>query len=126
MHPSVSSGEGGTKKEAEHGLPAGYELLRTENEAIAECIYLRSFYLQTLRVKHRRVVAFARPNELWLEPLPAGLEPMPFASENADAAFFWRTLDEQMIEAPASSVGRLPNGSFYLTDLRCISAGFEE
>ena len=114
-----------TKEEAAHGIPAGYELLRTENEAEAECIYLRSFYLQTLRIKHRRVVAFARPNELWLEPLPAGLEPMPFASDNADAAFFWRTLDEQMIEAPADCALRLPDGTFYLTDLTRLYTGFE-
>ena len=114
-----------TKEDAAHGMPAGYELLRMENEAMAECIYLRSFYLQTLRVKHRRVVAFARPNELWLEPLPAGLEPMPFASDDADAAFFWRTLDEQMVEAPADCALRLPDGTFYLTDLTRLYTGFE-
>lgn len=114
-----------TKEDAAHGMPAGYELLRMENEAMAECIYLRSFYLQMLRVKHRRVVAFARPNELWLEPLPAGLEPMPFASDDADAAFFWRTLDEQMVEAPADCALRLPDGTFYLTDLTRLYTGFE-
>jgi len=96
-----------------------------ENEEEAEAIYLRSIYLQTLRVRHRRVVAFARPDEIWLEPLPAGFDGS-IPNDDPDLAFFWRTLDEQMIEAPASSVGRLPNGSFYLTDLRCISAGFEE
>ena len=115
-----------TKEDAAHGVPAGYELLRTEDEGEAECIYLRSIYLQTLRVRHRRVVAFARPNELWLDPLPAGLGAMPSAADNADAAFFWRTLDEQMIEAPADCALRLPDGSFYVTDLTRLCAGFEE
>lgn len=114
-----------TKEDAANGMPAGYELLRVDNEAEAETIYLRSIYLQTLRVRHRRVAAFARPNELWLEPLPAGFEGS-FPHNDPEAAFFWRTLDEQMIEAPASSVGRLPDGSFYLTDLTQIRAGFEE
>jgi hypothetical protein len=114
-----------TKEDIANGMPAGYELLRVENEEEAEAIYLRSIYLQTLRVRHRRVVAFARPDEIWLEPLPAGFDGS-IPNDDPDLAFFWRTLDEQMIEAPASSVGRLPNGSFYLTDLRCISAGFEE
>ena len=115
-----------SKEDAAHGMPAGYELLRTEDESEAECLYLRSIYLQILRVRHRRVAAFARPDELWLEPLPAGLESMPPASGNTDATFFWRGLDEAMIEAPASSAMRLADGSFYLTDLTCVSAGFEE
>ena len=114
------------KEDILHGLPAGYERLRIKDEADAERIYLRSIYLHILRIKHRRVVAFERPGELWLEPLPAGLEPMPLARDNADAAFFWRTLDEQMIEAPADCVLRLPDGSFYVTDLTRISTGFEE
>ena len=113
------------KEDAAQRMPDGCELLRAADEDEAERIYLRSFYLHILRVKHRRVVAFARPNELWLEPLPAGLEPMPFASDNADAAFFWRTLDEQMIEAPADCALRLPDGSFYLTDLTRLFTGFE-
>ena len=113
-----------TKEDIANGMPAGYELLRVGNEAEAEAIYLRSIYLQTLRVRHRRVVAFARPNELWLEPLPADLDGS-FSSDDPDVAFFWRTLDEQMIETPASNVVRLPNGAFYLTDLRQLYAGFE-
>ena len=113
-----------TKEDIANGMPAGYERLRVENEAEAEAIYLRSIYLQTLRVRHRRVAAFARPNELWLEPLPAALEES-LPKDDPDVAFFWRTLDEEMIEAPASSVGRLPNGSFYLTDLMQVRAGFE-
>jgi hypothetical protein len=114
-----------SKEDAVRGLPAGFERLRVEDESEAECIYLRSIYLQALRVRHRRVAVFARPDELWLEPLPAGLEPMPFASDNADAAFFWRTLDEQMIEAPADCALRMPDGSFYLTDLTRLYTGFE-
>ncbi len=113
------------KEAAANGIPAGYEILRTEDEGEAELIYLRSMYLQMLRVKHRRVAAFARPNELWLEPLPAGLEPMPPAIDDADAAFFWRTLDEMLIELPAASAMRLPDGSFYLTDLTHMYTGFE-
>ncbi len=115
-----------TQEEAAHGMPAGYELLSTESEAEAECICLRSFYLQTLRIKHRRVAAFVRPNELWLEPLPDGLGAIPPALDDADTAFFWHTLDEQMIEAPADCAMRLPDGSFYLTDLTRLSTGFEE
>lgn len=114
-----------TNEAISNGMPAGYELLRAEDEAEAERIYLRSIYLQTLRVKHRRVAAFVRPNELWLEPVPAGLVES-FSNDDPDTAFFWRTMDEQLIEAPASSVGRLPNGSFYLTDLTRITAGFED
>ncbi len=114
-----------SKEDVANGMPAGYELLRAENEAEAEAIYLRSIYLQTLRVGHRRVAAFARPDELWLEPLPAGLD-SSIPKDDPDLAFFWRTLDEQMIETPASSVGRLPNGSFYLTDLTQLYAGFED
>ena len=110
---------------AAHGLPAGYELLRAKNEAEAERIYLRSFYLHMLRVRHRRVAAFARPDELWLEPLPAGLEDVSSGANDADAAFFRRTLDEQLIEAPADCVKRLPDGSFHLTDLTRLSCGFE-
>lgn len=113
------------KEDIANGMPAGYERLRVENEAEAETIYLRSIYLQTLRVSHRRVVAFARPNELWLEPLPPDLDGS-LSHDDPEVVFFWRTLDEQMIEAPASSVGRLPNGAFYLTDLTQIRAGFEE
>ena len=51
---------------------------------------------------------------------------MPHARDNADAAFFWRTLDEAMIETPADCALRLPDGSFYVTDLTRLSAGFEE
>ena len=114
-----------TKEETEKGLPAGYERLITGSEAEAECLYLRSVYLQLLRVKHRRVVAFARPNEIWLEPLPDGLSGS-FSTNGPDVTFFWRTMDELLIETPASNVGRLPDGSFYLTDLTRINAGFEE
>ena len=113
-----------TKEEAGKGLPDGYERILTGNEAEAECLYLRSIYLQSLRVRHRRIVAFVRPNELWLEPLPAGLSGS-FTIDDPDVAFFWHTMDEQMIEMPASSVGRLPDGSFYLTDLRASYTGFE-
>lgn len=114
------------KEDVLHGLPAAYECLHAENEAEAERLYLCSYYLRMLRVKHRRVAAFARPDMLWLEPLPAGLEDVSPNADDPDAAFFWRTMDEQMIEAPASSVGRLPDGSFYLTDLTQVHAGFEE
>ncbi len=113
------------KDDVAGGMPAGYELIRTKDEMEAETIYLRSIYLQMLKARHRRVVAFARPNELWLEPLPRDLAGS-FSSDDPDVAFFWRTMDEEMIEAPASSVGRLPNGAFYLTDLTCVSTGFEE
>jgi len=115
-----------TKDDVTHGMPAGYELFRTHDEAEAERIYLRSIYLQTLRVKHRRVAAFVRPDELWFEPMPDGLEEVSTASDDADAAFFRRTLDEQMIETPADSIRRLPDGAFYLTDLTRLTAGFEE
>ncbi|MBQ7730883.1 MAG: hypothetical protein IJT68_03480 [Lentisphaeria bacterium] len=114
-----------TKDAAAHGLPAGHELFRAKDEAEAETLYLRSIYLQTLRIKHRRIVAFARPDELWLEPLPAGLEAVPSAPDDADTAFFRRTLEEQMIEAPADAIRRLPDGSFYLTGLTRLKTGFE-
>ena len=113
------------KEDAARGLPPGYELLRAKDEAEAERIYLRSYYLHMLRIRHRRVAAFLRPNELWLEPLPAGLPSAPPALDDADAAFFRRTLDEAMIEAPAESIRRLPDGTFYVTDLTRLYTGFE-
>lgn len=113
-----------SKEDVARGLPAGFERLRLDDEAEAERIYLRSIYLQSLRVRHRRVAAFARPNEIWLEPLPVGCETIS-ASDDADMAFFWHTMDEQMIETPANGVCRLDDGSFYLSDLTRICAGFE-
>ena len=74
---------------------------------------------------HRRVAVFARPDEIRLEPLPAGLPSAPPALDEADAAFFRRTLDEAMIEAPAESIRRLPDGTFYVTDLTRLYTGFE-
>ena len=112
------------QEDAAHGMPAGYELLCAKNQAEAELFYLRSVYLQTLRIKHRRVAVFARPDELWLEPLPDGLETVSIPND-ADAAFFHRTLDEQMIDAPEDSIRRQQDGSFYLTDLTRLHTGFE-
>lgn len=114
-----------TKEDVRDGMPAGYERFKAKDEAEAKCFYLRSIYLQILRIKHRRVVAFARPDELWLEPLPAGLESVSPAPDDADAAFFRRTLDEQLIEVPEDSIRRLPDGSFYLADLTRMYTGFE-
>lgn len=106
-------------------LPAGYESFHAGNEAAAETLFLRSMYLQILRIRHRRVAAFIRPDELLLEPLPVGLEPMPPAPDDPDTAFSRRTLEELEIEGAADSVRRLPNGTFYLPDLTRLHTGFE-
>ena len=57
--------------------------------------------------------------------MPAGLKSMAPVQNDPDAAFFWRTMDEQMIETPGSGVMRTPDGAFYLTDLTQIYTGFE-
>jgi hypothetical protein len=108
------------------GIPSGYEEYRAKDESEAETLFLRSLYLQSLQIRHRRIAAFLRPNVLWFEPLPDGLETMPSAPDNPDAAFWLRTLDEAMIEAPADAVCRQPGGFLYLRDLRKLHAGFEE
>ena len=107
------------------GIPSGFEEYHAKDEAEAETLFLRSLYLQILRVRHRRVAAFLRPNILWFEPLPDGLDPMPPAPVNPEAAFWIRSLDEQMIDAPADTVCR-QDGFLYLTDITKISTGFEE
>ena len=104
--------------------PAGYEVLRMKEET-ARRMFLRSLYLQTLRIRHRRVAAFVEPDEIWLEPLPEGLLPAPPAPDDPDLAFFLRTMEEQMMNAPRESVCRLPGGSFYLRDLTGVYTGFE-
>ena len=107
------------------GMPSEFEEYHAKDEAEAETLFLRSLYLQILRVRHRRVAAFLRPNILWFEPLPAGLEPMPPAPGDANTAFDLRSLDEQMIEAPADAVCRLPEGFLYLRDIKGLFTGFE-
>ena len=109
------------------GIPAGYErfvfryplMIPDADEAsahAAERIFLTSMCLQILRVRHRRVVAFIRPNELWLEPMPEGLVPaFPDPENDPERDFFLRTLSEMMIDVKrAEDVKRLPDGSFYL------------
>ena len=108
------------------GIPSGYEEFRAKDESEAETLFLRSIYLQHLQIRHRRIAAYVRPDILWLEPLPAGLESMPPAPDDADAAFWLRTLNEAMIEAPADAVCRQPGGFLYLRDLRKLHVGFEE
>ena len=109
------------------GLPAGYERFfykysvpvelpepETELEAeLAERLFLTSMCLQILRVRHRRVAAFIRPNELWLEPLPDGLAPV---EENAPGLdFYTKELHTMGIEVRRlADLRRLPDGSFYL------------
>lgn len=100
------------------GLPAGYERFffepKDELEAeLAERLFLTSMCLQILRVKHRRVAAFIRPNELWLEPLPDGLAPV---EENAPGLdFYTKELHAMGIEVRRmKDLRRLPDGSFYL------------
>ncbi|MBO7088802.1 MAG: hypothetical protein J6W70_02760, partial [Lentisphaeria bacterium] len=86
------------------------------NAWAAEDIFLTSMCLQILRVRHRRVVAFIRPNELWLEPMPDGLAPaFPAPEDDTELKFFLRTLREMMIDVERQEdVRRLPNGFFYL------------
>ena len=58
-------------------------------------------------------------------PLPAGLESVPATPDDADAAFFRRTLEEQLIEVPDDNIRRLPDGSFYLADVTHMYTGAE-
>ena len=107
------------------GIPSGYEEYRAKDKSEAETLFLRSMYLQSLQIRHRRIAAFLRPNVLWFEPLPDGLEPMPPAPGDPDAAFCLRTLEEQLIEAPAEAVCRLPGGFLYVRDIKGLVTGFE-
>jgi len=86
------------------------------NEKAAEDIFLTSMCLQILRVRHRRVVAFIRPNELWLEPMPEGLAPaFPAPDGDKELKFFLRTLKEMMIDVERQEdVRKLPDGFHYL------------
>ena len=112
-----------------NGIPPGYERFVFQfppqmqipdadeaNALAAESIFLTSICLQILRVRHRRVVAFIRPNELWLEPMPEGLAPaFPAADSDKELDFFLRTLKEMMIDVERQEdVRRLPNGFYYL------------
>lgn len=106
------------------GMPFGFEEYRAKDENEAETLFLRSLYLQILRVRHRRVAAFLRPNILWFEPLPVGLETMPPAPDDPEAAFARRTLEEQMIDAPADAIYR-QDGFLYIRDIRGLVTGFE-
>lgn len=115
-----------TPEDIKDGIPAGYERLRAADETIAETLFLRSMYLQILRVRHRRIAAFVRPDELWLEPLPDALFPAcPAPDGDPELDFFLRTLDKMMIEAPRESVRRRPDGFFYLRELSGLETGFE-
>ena len=118
-----------TADDIANGIPAGYERFVFQypspmripdadeaNAQAAEDIFLTSMCLQILRVRHRRVAAFIRPNELWLEPMPDGLEPaFPAPEDDTELKFFLRTLSEMMIDVERQEdVQRLPNGFFYL------------
>ena len=115
------------KEDVANGIPAGYKrfFFRSPDEVktpepkaeldaeFAEGLFLTSMCMQILRVKHRRVAAFIRPNELWLEPLPDELAP---AEENDPGLeFYSKTLHALGIEVRRlEDVRRLPDGSFYL------------
>ncbi len=117
-----------TADDIRDGIPAGYErfvfqippMIRIPegftNEKAAESIFLTSMCLQILRVRHRRVVAFIRPNELWLEPMPDGLAPaFPAPEDDTELKFYLRTLREMMIDVESQEdVRKLPNGFYYL------------
>ena len=111
------------------GIPAGYERFVFQfppqmrlpdadeaNAYAAEDIFLTSMCLQILRVRHRRVAAFIRPNELWLEPMPDGLAPaFPAPEDDTELKFFLRTLNEMMIDVERQEdVRKQPDGFFYL------------
>jgi len=116
-----------TKEDVANGLPAGYERFfykfsvpgelpepKEELEAeLAERLFLTSMCLQILRVKHRRIAAFIRPNELWLEPMPDGLATV---EDNAPGLeFYTKELHAMGIEVRRlKDLRRLPDGSFYL------------
>lgn len=117
-----------TAEDVAHGIPAGYERFVFQfppqipvpdgltNEKAAEDLFLTSMCLQILRVRHRRVAAFIRPNELWLEPMPDGLAPaFPAPEDDTELKFFLRTLKEMMIDVELQEdVRRLPGGFYYL------------
>ncbi|MBR6240807.1 MAG: hypothetical protein IKQ82_05065 [Lentisphaeria bacterium] len=118
------------KEDVANGLPAGYErfvfkLPETAQSAgpgekveaeCAEKLFLTSMCLQILRVKHRRIVAFIRPNELWLEPMPDGLAPaFPGPENDPERDFFLKALDVMgIVVEHKEDVRCLPDGSFYL------------
>ena len=118
------------KEDVANGIPAGYEqfLFQVPSSASssdqkekvdAECaekLFLTSMCLQILRVKHRRIVAFVRPNELWLEPLADGLvQAFPAPENDPERDFFLKALDVMgIVVEHKEDVRRLPDGSFYL------------
>ena len=109
------------------GIPAGFEPVRPGNGQIAETLFLNSMCLQILRVRHRRIAAFVRPDEFWLEPMPDGLVPaFPEPENDPEFDFFLRTLDAMKIEVRREDVRRLPDGSFYLPDLNVVGVGLGE
>ena len=119
-----------TKEAVANGLPSGYERFLFESPRSAktgvpkekadadgaEKLFLTSVCLQILRVKHRRIAAFIRPNELWLEPMPDGLVPaFPEPENDPERDFFLKALDVMGIKGyRGEDVRRLPDGSFYL------------
>ena len=116
-----------TPEDVKDGIPAGYELVRTESGRAAETLFLTSMCLQILRVRHRRVAAFVRPDKLWLEPAPEGVvPPLPTPNDDPERDFFLRTLDAMMVEARREDVCRLPDGAFYLRDLAGVDVGLGE
>jgi len=116
-----------TKDDIANGIPEGYERFHAKSEDAAETLFLRSLYLQILRIRHRRVAAFVRPDELWLEPLPeSALPACPAPGNDPELDFFLRTLDEMKIETPRENVCRLPGDFFLLRDLNAIRTEIEE
>lgn len=118
-----------TADDIRDGIPAGYERFVFQyppqmripdadeaNAQATERIFLTSMCLQILRVRHRRVAAFVRPNELWLEPMPDGLAPaFPAPEDDRELKFFLSTLQKMMIDVERQEdVRRLPNGFYYL------------
>ena len=93
-----------------------YEL-REYSEKQAECLFLRSIFLQLCLVPHRKVAAWESPGKIYFEPMP---ELNTTSNSSSGIEFFAQTLAEQEIVVNRNSIAQGKNGKFLLTELEDI------
>ena len=93
-----------------------YEL-REYSEEQAECLFLRSLFLQLCLVPHRKVAAWESPGKIYFEPMP---ELNTTSNSSSGIEFFAQTLAEQEIVVNRNSIAQGKNGKFLLTELEDI------
>lgn len=93
-----------------------YEL-REYSEKQAECLFLRSFFLQLCLVPHRKVAAWESPGKIYYEPMP---ELNTTSNSSSGIEFFAQTLAKQEIVVNHDTIAQGKNGKFLLTELEDI------